>query len=386
MANIAISELNTEVTRISNDDLLLVSKYNSNGTFTSAKIKAQNVGDTSKRITTDANEIVVYISPTGSDNNIDSQYLNFGKDTQSNYPLFTITQACKLIDKILQLESSGRHAIIKCYAGTYNYNEEQVISGDYRHYGSYIRVEPVDLNQNVIFKQNYDFSRRNTVFFNVYCNAILRKVSVIGSDNWRTHAQNYENSHGIVSYNSRLTLYGVEISNFYVGFQGNDSSTIYVRSNYTNQGTIETIETNHTPTYIHDCYFAFSCYSSKFIQCEGWLRMNCDYAINTESFNEFDISSTSNASGSDYSLTRVDIKIAQNIVNFSTLDLPSMITIGGNSPTNFQMNIFKQGTTFTDVANAFGVEAINVENPNKSMNVVINNTYIPNINLNVDKF
>lgn len=43
MSNIAISELNTETTNVSNDDLLLLSKYdNSNQTYTSSKLKASN--------------------------------------------------------------------------------------------------------------------------------------------------------------------------------------------------------------------------------------------------------------------------------------------------------------------------------------------------------
>ena len=146
MSNVAISEL-SDASSLNNNDFLLISKNNGNGSFTSAKISGNNLNGLSKIRITD-NDVTVYVSTTGSDYNIEDQFKNYGTSTQRNYPLYSLNAA---IDFLWKFRASKRiNYYIVMNSGTYTYNKRQVLAHPDTNCTFYINKNSSGLSNNVI--------------------------------------------------------------------------------------------------------------------------------------------------------------------------------------------------------------------------------------------
>lgn len=307
MANIPISQIDTTASNVSDGDLFLLSKKNTDGTYTSAKIDASKLGSVIVRKYTTTNP-KVYISPTGSDDNLEKQFQVYGTNQQINYPLFSLTAASRLLHRI-QTPQENMYRFIYCLPGTYLYHESQRITGAYMTRECAVYVKPYDDSQQVVFKRNNNQSTGNYQSFIITnCNAVFKNIKIEGPDDWN---QSGIKSYGVESFSTLITFYGCEICKFNIGLQSSFSgSTVQIRSDYVTEGTLDDIETNHKPFYIHDCNYAIAGYMAKHYSLVGWCRFDINYFVFSSGFyNNYLIQAM------DGHITRIDVRTHNHLNN-----------------------------------------------------------------------
>lgn len=231
MANIPISQINTTSDSLNRDDYLLISKKNNDGTFTSAKILGSNLGGLGNTNFSNQN-VVVYLSPDGNDNNIENQFLYRGKSTQSNYSLYSLNAAITYIHKFRA--GSRMNFIINMAEGTYEYNIHQVLAHPDTTCNFFIR----GTNNNTIIKPNTTWDDTNSSYHSLllftrgYWN--IENITFDASSWTTTKFSNALNT----SVNSDVTIKNCTFLNFQNAIGINDSSWGKVSSCSFNNNTI----------------------------------------------------------------------------------------------------------------------------------------------------
>ena len=343
MANIAISEIQTTATSLNDGDYFLISKLNGNNSssYISAKIK----GSTLKNELSvyggvrfvESGNVIVYISPTGNDDNLQMQFEKYGTDEQINYPLYTINAAVAFLSrfrKIYTADNIGVNYKILCENGTYTYTEQQILSHpDCGYHGNYISVAP----RNFSDTDRVTFIFENTsyeAFMLCMCNVSFYYLKI-------TESTTNFSKIAFISYSNDLRLSGCEVYNMrsvvntYTA-SGTITITSYEKkSNY----TLDTIETNTYPSYFHDIGdIALIVTRFTYLNMEGFLKFeNCKSIVSVYYTSFMKI-------GSQDIVTRIDIggKQKQKIL-FAQNDF-SNIVFYSNRAEKFELNYWNSDT------------------------------------------
>lgn len=342
MANIAISEIQTTATTLNDGDYFLISRANENNpsSFISAKIRGSVIKNSLNNLTKSVKDgdVIVYISPSGNDDNLQTQFEKFGTTEQINYPLYTINAAVAFLSRFRKIYTTSNIGInykILCENGTYTYTEQQVLSHpDCCHYGNYISIAPRIFSNTdrvtFIFENNsYE------AFFLCMCNVSFYYLKITESTiNFSKIA--------FVTYTNDLRLSGCEVYNMKSVVNSYTSSGTITITSYERKTnyTLDTIETDTYPSYFHDiANIALIVTRFTYLNMEGFLRFKNCLTIASVYYTTF------LKIGSQSLVTRIDISCNSNKkILFEQNDF-SNIVFYSDKAEKFELNYWNSDTT-----------------------------------------